>query len=303
MLMQPQQAATNKVSAAITSGGKWPRITLVTPTYNRAMYLEETILSVITQDYPNLEYVIVDGGSADPEVLRIIRKYEDKLAWWLSERDGGHAEAIRKGFERSTGEIMNWVCSDDTLLPGALRTIGKCFMEHPEADVVYGNALLMDKQSHVKRELRSVPYSRLALAVGMNLHQTSVFWTRGLYERVGGQVGGEDLEFTRYEPDSDLFFRFAKVNARWVFVREPLASFRIHAAQTSSIDAQTNWEYRWRALRREFPFLSKRPVYYTVRSLMRVRQIYWHLRQGEAGYVLRGLLRRAKIIRDTKGLV
>ncbi len=276
------------------SSPSWPKITLVTPTYNRPEYLEEAIQSVISQDYPNLEYIIVDGGSTNPEVLRIIRKYEQHLAWWTSERDGGHAEAIRKGFDRSTGEIMNWVCSDDILLPGALHTIGECFMKRPEAAVVYGNAFLMDEHSQIKRELRSVPYSRLALAVGMNLHQTSVFWTRALYERVGGQVGGKNLEFTRYEPDSDLFFRFAKVNARWVFVRRPLASFRIHATQTSTVDAQTNWEYRWRALRREFPFLSKRPVYYTVRSLMRVRQIYWHLRQGEAGYVFQGLRRRLR---------
>ncbi len=294
--MQPQQAATNQASAAITSGGKWPRITLVTPTYNRATYLEETILSVITQDYPNLEYIIVDGGSTDPEVLRIIRKYEDKLAWWLSERDGGHAEAIRKGFDRSTGEIMNWICSDDALLPGALRTMGEAFMTHPEAEVVYGNAHIMDEHSEFVTELRSVPYSTIGLLVGMNMHQTSVFWRRSLYERAGGNVGGESFEYTRYSPDSDLFFRFAKAKARWFFVRKPLAKFRVHAGQVSTAEVQTTRQYALRAVREQFPFWGSPAIYYALRLCMHMRRVYWHSRQGEVGYVFAGLFHRLRAL-------
>jgi glycosyltransferase involved in cell wall biosynthesis len=258
---------------------------VVTPTYNRPEYLEETILSVLNQNYPNLEYIIVDGGSTDRRVFEIIRKYENQLAWWISEPDGGHAEAIKKGFDRSTGEILAWLCSDDSHTPGALLAVGKVFKLLPDADVVYGNANMVDAEGRFLRELRSVPYSRLALPVSVNIHQTSIFWRRSLYERVGGM----NLEYNRYASDHELFYRFANAGARFVFLRKTLANYRVHPTQTGSAERDKVYEYAWKAMQREFPFWSQRAIYPIWRSVMRIRQFCWHIRQGEIDYLLRQL--------------
>lgn len=270
----------------------WPKITIVTPTFNRMEFLEETILSVLNQDYPNLEYIIVDGGSSNPEVLEMIRKYEDRLAWWISEPDGGHAEAIRKGFHKATGEILAWLCSDDVYVPGALRAVGECFWNHPDADVVYGNTNVIDEHSHFVREFRAVPYSRLSLFTHINLHQPSTFWTRSLYERIGGKVGGANLEFNVYEPNVDLFLRFANANARFVFLRKLLSSARFHQGQVSVRELENAQEYAWIAQRRQFPFWSRPGIFHALKLTMRVRQIFYHLKQGEIGYMSTGLINR-----------
>lgn len=272
----------------------WPRITVVTPTYNRSEYLEDAVLSVLKQDYPNLEYIIVDGGSTNPEVLEIIRKYEDKLAWWISEPDGGHAEAIRKGFDKATGEILAWLCSDDAYLPGALCAVGEVFRSRSDADVVYGNAHIIDGQGRFTRELRAVPYSRLAVFTHLNLHQPSTFWTRSVYERVGGNVGGIHLEYNVYEPNADLFFRFANADATFVLLRRALTNIRLHPGQTSLREPGKGSEHAWRAAQREFPFWTRPGIYHMLRFAMRVRQFYYHIKQGEGDYIAAGIRNRVK---------
>lgn len=280
---------------------EWPKITVVTPTFNRPEFLQETIESVLSQGYPNLEYIIVDGGSTDRRVLEIIRNYESRLAWWLSEPDRGHAEAIRKGFERSTGQVLAWLCSDDTYLPGALLAVGEVFRASPSADVVYGNMCLIDESGQVLREFRAVPYSRLAAFTAMNLHQPSAFWTRSLYERVGGKVGGVDGKYNVYEPNVDLFYRFVNANARFVFLRKSLSNSRTHAGAVS---------WRWpgecrnseqEVLRREFPFWSRPGIYQLCRFAMRIRQLYWYIRQGDIDYVWHTLRCRLPKYLNRKG--
>ncbi len=113
----------------------FPRITIVTPSYNQGQYIEETILSVINQDYPNLEYIIIDGGSSD-NTVEIIKKYSDRITYWISEKDNGQAHAINKGFRKATGDILNWLNSDDQLQPGALKIIAQRFGESPEGVMI-----------------------------------------------------------------------------------------------------------------------------------------------------------------------
>lgn len=119
---------------------EYPKISIVTPSYNQGSYLEETILSVLNQKYPNLEYIIIDGGSTDSSV-EIIKKYASYLSYWVSEKDSGQSEALNKGFNRASGEIIAWLNSDDLYCENTLHIIAEKFMEHPEVGIVYGDVI------------------------------------------------------------------------------------------------------------------------------------------------------------------
>jgi len=127
---------------------EYPLVSIVIPSYNQAQFLESMILSVLNQSYPNFKYIIIDGGSTDGSV-KIIKKYEKYLAYWISEKDKGQSEAINKGFRRSTGEILAYLNSDDTYSKGTLLYIARYFQKHPDIDLIYGNAYFID--THDKR--------------------------------------------------------------------------------------------------------------------------------------------------------
>jgi glycosyltransferase involved in cell wall biosynthesis len=120
-----------------------PKVSIITPSFNQGKFLEASICSVLEQNYPNIEYIIVDGGSQD-ESVEVIKKYQDRLAWWVSEKDKGHADALNKGFSRATGEILAWLNSDDIYFPNAISEVVAVLTSHPEVGMVYGDAELID---------------------------------------------------------------------------------------------------------------------------------------------------------------
>ncbi len=161
-----------------------PLVSIITPSYNQARYLEATIQSVIQQDYPNLEYIIVDGGSADGS-LEIIEKYKEKLAWWVSETDQGQADAINKGFRKANGEIIAWLNSDDLYLPGAISSAVELFQKNPDAGVIYGNAVSADADGKLLNELRFSSWGTRDFLQFNIICQPAVFMKRSIVQKIG----------------------------------------------------------------------------------------------------------------------
>ncbi len=184
----------------------WPRITVVTPSFNHGRFLEETIQSVLYQDYPNLEYIVMDGGSTDGSA-DIIRRYSDRLAYWVSRPDHGQTDALIQGFGRASGDVLCWLCADDVWESGTLREIGKIFASQSQTRAVYGDATFVDTRGRRIRLFRTVGFNRWIWLYTFNyIPQPSTFWRRDLYEQVGGL--NPDLDICM---DGELWLRFSEV--------------------------------------------------------------------------------------------
>lgn len=217
--------------------GDWPRITLVTPSFRQADFIERTLMSVLDQNYSALEYVVQDGGSADG-TAEILRKYDAALHRWVSERDGGQTEAINRGFRGTSGEIMAWLNSDDLLLPGSLHYVADYFRRHPNVDAIYGHRVLIDEENREIGRWVLPPHDEKVLTWADYVPQETLFWRRRLWDRVGGRVD-EDFQFAM---DWDLLLRFQEAGARIVRVPRFLGAFRVHTRQKTSADlAETGW--------------------------------------------------------------
>ncbi|MBS1788526.1 MAG: glycosyltransferase [Acidobacteria bacterium] len=207
-----------------------PRISIVTPSFNQAAFLERTLRSVLDQGYPNLEYIVIDGGSTDGSI-EILKKYESQLAYWVSEQDRGQSHALNKGFKRATGDIIGWLNSDDLYCLGALHHVGEWFAAHPRDEVHYGGLYLVDKDDHITDAHWAVsPDVRYTYFVGMDVHQQSLFWRRSLMER----TGAIDESF-RFSMDLDFVLRLM-LHGQVSRTTRYLGKFREHqTAKTSTI--------------------------------------------------------------------
>lgn len=212
----------------------WPKISVVTPSFNHAEFLDRTMQSVLTQDYPRLEYFVADGGSNDGSV-EIIRKSESRLAGWVSEKDRGPAHAVNKGFAGTSGEIMAWLNSDDVWLPGVLRFVAAWFAAHPDVDVVYGHRINIDERDHELGHWTLPRHDGEMLLWGDYIPQETLFWRRSLWEKTGSALN-ESFSFAF---DWELLLRFQRAGARMVRLPWFMGCFRVHAAQKSSAEIST----------------------------------------------------------------
>lgn len=183
-----------------------PKITVVTPSFNQAEFIDATLRSVHDQQYPNLEHIVMDGGSTDGSV-EVIERYADRLAHWVSEKDEGQADAIVKGFKHATGDIYAWLNSDDLYQPDTLRKVAEFFDSNPDCRVVYGNSVWIDRKGHFLRRKAEHGFNRFIWMYDHNfIPQPSTFWRADLYHQVGGLDPTFDLAM-----DTDLWIRFAEV--------------------------------------------------------------------------------------------
>ena len=199
-----------------------PKVSIITPSFNQGHFLEDTIQSVLAQDYPNLEYILVDGGSKD-DSLAVIQKYQQHFAWWVSEKDRGHADALNKGFARATGDILAWLNSDDTYLPGAISEAVAFIQEHPAVGMVYADADLMDDESHFigRFAAKQTSYNQM-LRGSVHIPQATTFFRSDLWRKVGPL----DLNLF-FAFDYDLWVKLAKVS-EVRYLPRTWARFRMH---------------------------------------------------------------------------
>lgn len=206
------------------------KISVVTPSFNQGAFLERTLVSVLDQQGVDLEYIVMDGGSTDGSV-DIIKRYAPRLAYWASEPDRGQSDAINRGFERCTGDIVTWLNSDDVLLPGALAAVAQTFAANPSAEAVYGDFIYIDGDDEVLRKRRVFrKFKYETLLFHDYLGQPAVFYRRRVLDKVG--LLDESL---RYAMDWDFFLRM-KRSCDMVHVRQYLAGYRLHE------DAKTSQE-------------------------------------------------------------
>jgi glycosyltransferase involved in cell wall biosynthesis len=241
-----------------------PKITIITPTFNQKQFLQETIDSVLGQDYPNLEYIIIDGGSNDG-TREMIQKSSQHLAYWISEKDRGQSDAIAKGLAQCTGEIFAWVNGDDVLFPECLNTIAAAYMAHHKPDILYSNIAYINQSGAITRFIR-VP------------HQTDFLFKRGIWHvpspttffqtALVRKTGGPDLNY-HLAMDLELWMRIMQEPVHICHIPDYLGGFRRHANSKTTIhhtDACWNIEDQ-QAFQRHYPNLS-------FNTIQRWRKIY-----------------------------
>lgn len=220
----------------------FPKISIITPSYNQGQFLEETIQSVLDQNYPGLEYVIIDGGSTDNSV-EVIKKYEKRLAYWVSEKDDGQTDAINKGIRRSTGELIGWLNSDDIYVRGALFKVANAFRKSPECVVVHGDRILIGADNAVLGWSALPPFN--PQKYGFNVCSETAFWRRDAAERVG-----ELNTRLRFAMDLEFFSRLYKTG-KFCKLNDFIGCFRCHADSKSSTIwkvGQEEAEREWKRL-------------------------------------------------------
>jgi glycosyltransferase involved in cell wall biosynthesis len=182
------------------------KISVVIPSFNQAQFIEQTLRSVINQNYSNLELIIIDGGSTDGSV-EIIQKYQNMISYWCSEPDGSQTHGLIKGFSIATGDILCWLNSDDVFEPSTFCDVSNFFLENPVVDAVFGDTLWIDRIGKPLRYQREIPFNRFIWFYTYNyIPGMSMFWRRDIYEQVGGLNPNFNLAM-----DADLWIRIADV--------------------------------------------------------------------------------------------
>lgn len=241
----------------------YPFVSIITPSYNQDRFIEETILSVLNQDYLHFEYIVIDGGSTD-HTLDILKKYEGRIKW-ISEKDQGQADAVNKGIRLAKGEIIGWLNSDDTYQPGCIKKVVDTFLMHPDAVLVYGNGYQMDQEGREKKKFIVNKMTLKKLSKINRLLQPSIFFRKEPVEKIGYL----DTSF-HFVMDFELWIRFfKKYEAQMIFLPEYLSNWRLHLDTKTSLNRVQIFKELFEVLVRHFGYVSSRwMVLYIAEILM-----------------------------------
>lgn len=273
------------VKTILSKNSSWPKISIVTISYNQGEFIERTILSVLNQNYPNLEYIIIDGNSTDGSV-EIIKKYEKFLAYFVTEKDNGTTDAINKGFLKSTGHIIGSQCSDDIYLPRAFFKAVEFYKKYPDTDILFGNRLDVDVQDNIIGEGRFTPFWLIGdFYEGMALSVQSVFYKKELLSNIG-------MFDTRldYSNDHDFFIRAGLNKVKFKHVRYYFGAMRRHSSSRTFIPLSPRMIEAINIINKIHNRKNNLVPFLKTCSLIR-RFIYYFI-QGDWGYLLRGFKRR-----------
>ncbi|MDQ6911325.1 MAG: glycosyltransferase [Verrucomicrobiota bacterium] len=250
----------------------FPRITVVTPSYNQGHFLGQTIESILSQKYPNLEYIIIDGGSNDDSVA-IIKRYESELTFWVSEPDAGQTDAINKGLRRATGEIVTWLNSDDLHFPETLAKIAGAFGDSP-VDVVYGDYALITHGGREFLRRYEIPFDLNIMLYGVNfIGQPSAFFSRSLLDRFGYL----DPSY-HYAMDHEFWIRLARGGASFRHIKHCLSKYRYHAG-SKTVDAREKFAAEMQRTREKYgkggsPLVQKARSYWARIKRQLIKLVY-----------------------------
>lgn len=218
----PWTEASDPLPDHMSDGSEWPRISIVTPSYNQGQFIEETIRSVLLQGYPNLEYIIIDGGSAD-NTVEIIKKYDPWIAYWVSERDNGQSHGLNKGFAKISGELVGWQNSDDYYRSNAFINVINHYMEFTQYDVFYGLTNNVDVNSKFIRSYPVTEFDICNLLPYPNICNQSIFFKKNIF-----QDGNFIDESFCHAMDLEFFVRLGTNNYSFYFIQEILGYYRLH---------------------------------------------------------------------------
>ncbi len=264
----------------------YPKISIITPSYNQAEFVERTILSVLNQNYPNLEYIIIDGGSTDHS-MEIIKKYEKYLAYWVSEKDRGQSDALNKGFRIATGELVGWQNSDDIYLPKSIEKIAMEYKKSPTFDVYFGNMLTIDEADNIITELRYTPFSLFCLLYeGYNIPNQSLLFKKDIAKRY---PLNENL---KYAIDGELFLRIGVDKNKFKFIREYLGCLRIQPSAKGQTISKTIGFDEWVSIRRSFGVDMNKDMPWSSqfcgqKVLCDMRKLFYYVLQGDFDYIVK----------------
>jgi glycosyltransferase involved in cell wall biosynthesis len=222
-----------------------PTISIVTPSFNQGRFLDDTIRSVVEQEYPRLEYIVQDGGSTD-ETEEVLSRHADRLHHHEMRSDDGQADAINLGFRHATGDVMAYLNSDDMLLPGALHYVARYFRRHPQVDVVYGHRILVDEDNMEIGRWILPRHNDEVLSWADFIPQETMFWRRRIWEKSGAAMDKSWFLVL----DWDLLLRFREADARMVRLPRFLGAFRIHDVQKTSSVMDSHGKEEMAALRK-----------------------------------------------------
>jgi glycosyltransferase involved in cell wall biosynthesis len=257
---------------------EFPKISIITPSLNQGKFLERTILSVLNQNYPNLEYIIVDGGSTDGS-LEIIKKYEQQLAWWTSEKDSGQTAAINLGLRRATGTWVAWQNSDDIYFENTFNDLLLEIKKNPEIDIITADIFLIDDQDNKLRDIRYVKSTYKSILVeGMVLTNQSAFWRRDLHYKIG--YLNEQLQ---YAFDLEWFLKLTKSTTKVKHVHKFWGAFRIHQG-SKTYKSNIKFKEEIKLILGDYvPSLLEIYFYKLRRGILMLANYQWR-------YVLRGII-------------
>jgi glycosyltransferase involved in cell wall biosynthesis len=263
-----------------------PRISVVMPSYQQAEFIERSILSVLNQGYPNVELIVIDGGSKDGSI-EIIRKYEDRIAHWVSEKDHGQSEALNKGFALATGDVFGWLNSDDLYLPNSFEIVRSKFHDNPQKLIVHGDWLSIDRDDRVIEREYAFDFNLDHFKYeGFHLNSQAMFWRREVHRRFGKY----DINLHR-TMDYQMIVAFGvnEGNSAFLRVDDELACFRRHDEQKTKGESGSNNVVleEHHSIAQQYGYVDKYSWRGRLKRIFyRFRRAYWYYKRGGLAYLI-----------------